>query len=133
MFQHTKTIDATRVMDGKTVFIKRVPKGSPEISIIQYLSDPQLRGDGLNYTVPLLDFLVGDEDYDFLVMPLLRRFNDPRFCTLRRLSISYVRRLRYETYFESLLRFSNSYQGLAFLHEVGVAHRYGSLRILPCL
>ncbi len=61
------------------MFIKRVAKGSPEIAIIRCLSDPQLRGDPRNRAVPLLDFLAGEGDDAFLVMPLLRHFDDPRF------------------------------------------------------
>jgi len=74
---------------------------------MHHLSDLRLRGDTRNHAVPLLDLLVGEEDHDFLVMPLLRHFDDPRFL-----------------YVEEVVDFvCQTLEGLAFLHEVGVAHR----------
>ncbi|KLO08628.1 hypothetical protein SCHPADRAFT_916894 [Schizopora paradoxa] len=104
---HPKTIDATRLRDGKAVFLKRVAKGSPEVEILQYLSDPQLRSDPRNHTVPLLDFLIGEGENNFLVMPVLRRFGDPPFVYVGEV-VDFVRQ---------------TLEGLAFLHDVGIAHR----------
>lgn len=44
-----------------------------------YLSSPDLRADPTNHVAPLLDLLTGNKEYDFIVMPVLRFFNDPPF------------------------------------------------------
>lgn len=77
--QHPKTIDAVRLQDNREVFIKRVEKDSSETDINVYLSNPSLRADPSNHAVPLLDIIVGDRNYDFIVMPVLRFFYDPPF------------------------------------------------------
>ncbi len=106
------------------MFIKRVAKRSPEIHIMHHLSDLRMRGDTRNRAVPLLDLLVGEEDHDFLVMPLLRHFDDPRFLYVEEV-VDFVRQtleVRNDPQISTgviLIRV----QGLAFLHEVGVAHR----------
>lgn len=45
------------------------------------LSTPERLQDSRNHCVPILDFIEGDEEeyISFLVMPLLRKFNDPPF------------------------------------------------------
>ncbi len=68
-----------RIRDNRDVFIKRVSKSSTEGDIIVYLSRPALRAKSSNHTVPLLDFIKGNDEYDFIVMPLLRFFDDPPF------------------------------------------------------
>lgn len=77
-------IDATRVSDGKKVFLKRVPSSSKGVEICRHLSSDELRQDPHNHCVPLLDVLVhpSDTDISFLVTPLLREINDPEFDTL---------------------------------------------------
>lgn len=72
-------VDATRISDGKLVYIKRVHTESSEVTISklvgQELSHPQ------NHCVPLLDSFLDDDDHAFtyLVMPFLRRMNSPSF------------------------------------------------------
>ena len=44
-----------------------------------YLNSPNLRSDPMNHAVPVLDIISWNDTYDFLVMPLLRFFNDPPF------------------------------------------------------
>lgn len=52
------------------------------MDIIVYLSNPSLRENSSNHTVPLLDIIIGSEEYDFIVMPVLRPFNDPPFVSV---------------------------------------------------
>ncbi|KLO08634.1 hypothetical protein SCHPADRAFT_944281 [Schizopora paradoxa] len=104
---HPKTIDAVRLSDNKEVFIKRVEKASSEVDINIYLNNPSLRSDPSNHAVPVLDILIGNDTYDFLVMPVLRFFNDPPF-----------------VFVDEVLDFiQQTLEGLVFLHRVGVAHR----------
>lgn len=104
---HPKTIDAVRRQDNREVFIKRVEKGSTEIDINLYLSRPELRDDPSNHAAPLLDLIIGNGEYDFIVMPVLRFFYDPPF-----------------VFVDEVLDFiQQSLEGLVFLHRAGVAHR----------
>jgi hypothetical protein len=79
-------MDAVRVSDGAFVMFKKVaPAYHPyEVEIGEYLSGDALRMDAQNHSVPLLEVLqVPDDDsLVLLVMPLLRKFNDPPFLTL---------------------------------------------------
>jgi hypothetical protein len=77
-------LDAVRIEDNKRVVIKRVQVDSDEVAICRMLSSPELRKDPHNHAVPILDYFAeSDESQDaFLVMPLLRRFNDPPFGTV---------------------------------------------------
>ena len=77
-------MDATRISDSKLVAIKRIKAGSQEASICQMLSSPERRNDSRNHAVPLLDYFINEENTQegFLVMPVLRRFDDPPFETV---------------------------------------------------
>ena len=56
-------------------------KGIEEIEISQMLSSNGRLEDPMNHCVPIYDFIQGspNDTYDFLVMPLLREFDDPPF------------------------------------------------------
>ena len=59
--------------------LKRIGLNSTEGTTLKYLNS---RSDPNNHTVPLLGIVRGnmyDGDCDFLVMPLLRPFDDPPF------------------------------------------------------
>lgn len=62
------------------VYLKRVWRGGTEMSIALFLSSEELRKDPQNHCVPIYDYF--DDPYDellgFIVMPLLRHFNDPQ-------------------------------------------------------
>jgi hypothetical protein len=79
-------MDAVRVSDGAFVMVKQMTKSSHphEVDIGQYLSTGALRADTHNHCVPILEVLeVPDDDTTLLiVMPLLRKFDDPPFGTL---------------------------------------------------
>lgn len=78
-------LDATRLADGKTVFLKRVPKDSPEIEIGRYLSSEELQKHQDNHACPLLDVLHDDKDDEnvILVFPTLRRLDMPELASVR--------------------------------------------------
>lgn len=63
------------------ICLKRVEKRhANEIPITQFLSEPQLRADPYNHSVPFLDALLDfDDKYHILVIPFLRPYNDPPF------------------------------------------------------
>jgi hypothetical protein len=79
-------MDATRVSDGSFVMLKQIAKAYHpyEVEIAQHVSTGSLRADPRNHSVPILDVLeVPDDDsVVILVMPLLRKFDDPPFRTL---------------------------------------------------
>lgn len=77
-------MDATRISDGRIVFLKRVKKASSERSIAEYFSSEEVKEDPRNHCVPLLDSFDDpfEIDVEILVMPLLRAFADPRFETV---------------------------------------------------
>ena len=74
-------MDATRVSDGKLVFIKKIARGGRERKIIDYLTVKDRADDEKNHCVPVLDHFIDDQEQhtEFLVMPILRRFNNPPF------------------------------------------------------
>ncbi|KAI0352731.1 hypothetical protein OH77DRAFT_1513089 [Trametes cingulata] len=102
-------MDARRISDGKLVQLKRVPSDSQELEIMTFLSSRRLRQDPRNHAVPLLDLLHDpkDPDFTYMVMPYLRYIDSPPFETVQSI-IDCVTQLL---------------EGLAFLHEQGVAHR----------
>jgi hypothetical protein len=79
-------MDAVRIKDGAFVMLKQVsPTYHPnEVEIGQYLDGDALRQEASNHTVPLLDVLQvpNDDAVVLLVMPMLRKFDDPPFGTL---------------------------------------------------
>ncbi|KAJ3474983.1 hypothetical protein NLI96_g12132 [Meripilus lineatus] len=109
------TVDAVKTSNGDQVIIKKIKTGSNELRIGLYLSSPELKEDPRNHCVPILDHFQdeGDETVSFLVMPLLRKFDDPKFGSVN-----------------ELLDFGDQlFEGLCFLHAQGVAHRYRFARV----
>ncbi|KAL6306698.1 hypothetical protein BKA93DRAFT_728769 [Sparassis latifolia] len=101
--------DATRIADGKLVYIKRVKTGDNESQLATMLSSESLRKDPRNKCVPILDLFQDSDDpsISYMVMPFLRLVDDPLF-----------------TIVEDVVDFVDQIlEGLVFLHEVGVAHR----------
>jgi hypothetical protein len=87
-------LDAKRHEDGATVCIKRIePKiydsDSPdmrigrtdETNIGRYLSTERMLRHPTNHCVPILDYFVDPvlPDVEYIVMPVLRPFNNPEF------------------------------------------------------
>jgi len=95
--------------DGRDVFIKRISRNGEEIRIAQMLCTEELRADPRNHCVPVLE-VIDDPDDDtisYMVMPLLRNADLPPF-----------------QYMKEIVDFVDQVlEGLAFIHEQGVAHR----------
>ena len=77
-------IDARRISDGKAVFIKKIPSGSPEEKLARHLSSANFRADPRNHCVPILDLVPAPngEPMTYVVMPLLRYIDKPPFETV---------------------------------------------------
>ncbi|TDL17188.1 hypothetical protein BD410DRAFT_843815 [Rickenella mellea] len=105
---HPAVLDATR-RDGMDVMVKRISAGSKELAIAQFLTAPERARDPRNHCVPILDHFAHDNDpsVHFIVMPVLRKFNNPPFHTVR----------------EALDFIEQTLEGISFIHEHGVAHR----------
>ncbi|KAI0350534.1 kinase-like protein [Trametes cingulata] len=105
----TSVIDATRMSDGRIVYLKRVRRDSQELQILSFLSSEELRRDPRNHCVPLLDVLQdpSDPDTSFMVMPFLRYIDSPPF----------------ELVEDVLECLDQILEGLVFIHDHGVAHR----------
>ena len=74
-------IDATRISDGKLVTIKCLLTDGLEIRIALMLGTPPLSEDPINHSVPILDTFedLTNPNVSYIVMPLLRDFDDPPF------------------------------------------------------
>ncbi|TFK31994.1 hypothetical protein BDQ12DRAFT_693231, partial [Crucibulum laeve] len=73
-------LDARRKMDGKIVCLKMLKK-TEEAEIAQYLYSEQLKDDPCNRSVPIYNHFWDpiSPEIHYLVMPVLRPFNDPDF------------------------------------------------------
>jgi len=102
-------VDATRISDGKMVYIKRVQTGDTESQIATMLSTEEMLEDPRNHCVPIIELLrdPDDENISYMVMPFLRLMDDPEFEVVGEI-VDFV---------DQIL------EGLVFLHENGVAHR----------
>ncbi|KAH9003433.1 kinase-like domain-containing protein [Lactarius hatsudake] len=99
-------VDATRVADGKLVYIKRVQTNDQESRIALMLSSYK---DPANHSVPILDTFADDADdsISYIVMPFLRLVDEPPFYAI-----------------DEILDFADQIlEGLVFMHSKGVAHR----------
>ncbi|KAL5536407.1 hypothetical protein ACEPAF_229 [Sanghuangporus sanghuang] len=102
-------MDATRLSDGRQVVLKAVRRNGNEVRIAMMLSSEESMRDPMNHCVPILDYF-GDlttRGPDFMVMPLLHRFNVPDFFSVSEL-LDFVRQ---------------TLEGLIYLHRRHVAHR----------
>ncbi|KAI9455513.1 kinase-like domain-containing protein [Russula earlei] len=102
-------MDATRISDGKQVMLKRLlyKEGPYELEINKLFSTEPLLSDPRNRCVRLLDVIELPNDPPIMVHPLLRPFYDPRL----------------QTYGEFVTFFSQTCEGVQFMHENNVAHR----------
>ena len=74
-------VDATRISDGKLVYIKEITTGDQESRIASMLAavdDPE------NHSVPIIDTFVDptDDSTSYMVMPFLRASDNPPFETV---------------------------------------------------
>ncbi|EPT01456.1 hypothetical protein FOMPIDRAFT_1120609 [Fomitopsis schrenkii] len=102
-------MDARRIADDVPVYIKQVKTGDNESHITSMLSSEHLRQDPRNHSVPVFEMFPDDEDpgISYMVMPLLRLIDEPKFDLV-----------------EELIEFADQIlEGLLFMHEQGVSHR----------
>ena len=111
---------------GEFVIMKIIGKRDhpEELDIARYLTEFE---DSRNHCVPLLDFFdaFDDPQRTILVMPLLKRFNDPPFETVWEVvecigQLFEVRVVR----LSPTQVLSQIEQGLQFMHDHNVAHRF---------
>ncbi|KAJ6478647.1 kinase-like domain-containing protein [Mycena vitilis] len=104
-------MDATRVEDGAFVVLKKInTKDHPyEVKIGTYFSEQPQRSDPENHCVPILEVLQSPHrsKIQIIVMPLLQRFDKPRFDSIG----------------ETIAFFRQIFIGLRYMHRHGVAHR----------
>ncbi|KIK54390.1 hypothetical protein GYMLUDRAFT_48753 [Collybiopsis luxurians FD-317 M1] len=114
---HARIIDALRISDSSMVAIKRVKNPlvegkrtiSTEEKIATLFSNDKHKSNPRNHCVPLLQVLhiPGIDDETLLVMPWMRKPNDPDFRTIGE-GLQFVREI---------------FEGLQYMHENNVAHR----------
>ena len=80
-------LDAKDLMTGRVICIKRLGKKTNELEIGRYLvpdSSSESSQDPNNHCVPILDAFKDPVhcDVSYIVMPLLRPFDDPEFGTI---------------------------------------------------
>jgi serine/threonine protein kinase len=126
--QHVKTIDATRIMDGQPVFIKKLSSNTEELAIAGYLSTPTRMQDPQNHCVPILDHFADPTDSSivFIVMPMLRNFDSPPFFVVNEV-VDFVHQtleVSSKTYMNVMAVLITESKGLAYMHSQLVAHRY---------
>ncbi|KAJ7502449.1 kinase-like domain-containing protein [Mycena galericulata] len=104
-------IDAVRIRDDMDVCLKRIDVDlhPMEQELGTFLSSRSVANHPRNHCVPLLETLQvpDDEKKIILVMPLLRKFTEPRFDTIG----------------EAVDFFGQVFEGLKFMHDHNVAHR----------
>ena len=136
MHQKGALLDATQEgKDGKkAVFIKRVDSRTHphEVRIASRLGSANTREDEGNHCVPMLAVFADDQDpwYRYIVMPVLRPFNRPNFTSLGEV-VDFVN----QTLEVGVLSFSCLFaecrvQGLLYMHEQNVAHRWANFTFL---
>ena len=84
-----KVIDIRRIDKdgneyGEHLAVKKVKRGSQEIANAKMLTTRKMLEDPMNHCVPILDHFsdTKDTDLEYIVMPLLRKFDDPAFYSI---------------------------------------------------
>ncbi|KDQ64116.1 hypothetical protein JAAARDRAFT_52110 [Jaapia argillacea MUCL 33604] len=103
--QRTPQLLDARRLDGTLVALKRTRNTTTEINIARFLSSIL---DAKNHSVTVLDYFPDPSEttMSFIVMPLLRPYNDPPFAALA----------------EVLDFVGQTLEGLSFMHSRRVAH-----------
>ncbi|KAI0351964.1 kinase-like protein [Trametes cingulata] len=106
MLRYHQVIDATRQDNNELVAIKKCRNDNEELHIAQFLSSIK---DPANRAVPVYGVLPDpfDANLSLMVMPFLRRCNDPEFSVVGEV-VEFVDQM---------------IGGLAFLHRLRIAHR----------
>ncbi|KZV61950.1 hypothetical protein PENSPDRAFT_759081 [Peniophora sp. CONT] len=104
-----EALDATKVEDGKPVWLKMLLSTGEELSILRTMSQKDLRFYPHNHCVSILDvFDVPDTDgkYSIAVQPMLRTWYDPPL----------------HLFVEAIAVIDQILEGLAFMHSLKVTH-----------
>ncbi|KAJ6525272.1 kinase-like domain-containing protein [Mycena vulgaris] len=108
---HGTVLDATRISDGAFVMLKWIDKTVHpfEVEIGAWFSTEPQRSDPENHCVPIYEVLQTPDNpnVQVIVMPLLTRYDKPRFDTIGE-AVSFFRQI---------------FEGLKYMHNQNVAHR----------
>ncbi|KAJ3481948.1 hypothetical protein NLI96_g7320 [Meripilus lineatus] len=112
-------LDATRLSDNSLVMLKHIDRNvhPHELEIGQYFSQEPLLSHPKNHCVPVFDVLdiPNSDNESILVMPLLREYDNPRLKSVGE-AVDYFRQI---------------FEGLQFMHQCHVAHRYKGQPFTP--
>jgi hypothetical protein len=99
-------VDATRISDGKLVYIKQVETNDQESRIALMLCSHQ---DPANHSVPILDTFVDaqDDSISYIVMPFLRPMDEPPFFAIEEI-LNFTDQILEVNIFSSLSKFDPS-------------------------
>ena len=122
-------MDAVRICDGTFVVMKVFDKTRfpDELKIATYFSSPELAHDPHNHCVHILDFfdLPNEPNKAIIVMPLLKSFHDPPFETVGEVVDCVGQLIEVCTISSSVIyQLSLMKQGLKYMHDHNIAHRY---------
>lgn len=119
-------LDATK--EDKDVFIKRVDITTHpnEVKIASRLGSTESRKDGRNHCVPIISILSDELDtrYQYIVMPVLRPFNEPDFTSVGEVIEFVDQTLEVSIAALPYVHAQYHVQGLEYIHEQNVAHRW---------
>lgn len=123
---------AVHMKNNEPVILKQVEINTSEFELAVFFSSPPLSTDPRNHCVPIYDVLQFGK-YGIIVMPQLRQFNDAPFdtvgevleCFRQILEVSDT--LTVVTHTSSKIHLSQ--QGVQFMHQHHVAHRYAFLSV----
>jgi hypothetical protein len=122
-------MDATRISDGKYVMLKRLldEEGPHELQLNRLFSSDPLALDPRNHCARLLDVIGLPSDLPIMVHCQLRPFDDPPFHTYGEF-VAFFGQICEVYYFffgfRSFRLHCSIDQGVQFMHENHVAHRY---------
>ncbi|KAI0040832.1 hypothetical protein FA95DRAFT_1611484 [Auriscalpium vulgare] len=103
-------LDATRILDGKQVILKRLADTlmPEEIDLTRLFSSEKYKLNHKNHCIPLIETKHLEElSSTLLVFPRMRPYNNPRF----------------RTFGEFVAFATQIIEGLEFMHELHIAHR----------
>ncbi|KAK0497815.1 hypothetical protein EDD18DRAFT_120909 [Armillaria luteobubalina] len=105
-FPRRVLMSAVKLSDGSQVLLKKLDLNSTEFELSVLFSSPPLSLDPKNHCIPVFQVLKY-EQFGILVLPLLRKFDDPPFDTVG----------------EVVECFRQIFEGIQFMHQNFVAHR----------
>ena len=120
-------MDATRISDGRYVMLKMLPEdeGPWELQLNRLFTSEPLASNPRNHCAPLLDVIQLPNDPPIMVHSQLRLYNDPPFHTYGEFVAFFGQLCEVCRQFSQLVSLPCSIvQGVQFMHENHVAHRY---------